>query len=488
MKPVIRLLCIALASGLPAGQTPVAERAPADVVAKIEAVITAGRAPSIAVAVARDGRVVWSDAFGVADKTRRTPVTPTTPYAVASLTKTFTATALMVLNERGRLALDDPITKYLGSIARPHVAAPSEVTIRRTLQNVAGFPVHAQWFYVDRPERPLPIAETVRCFGAEINKPGERYVYSNIGYGALGEVVARASGQTYGSFLIREVLQPLGIESAMIARRAEDTARAATLHGTDGEPVPFHLSDHPAASDLYINVEDLARFGLFHAGGLQASRPVINDVSRRAMQEPGIGGYGFGWLVNPDWRGRRVIFNSGAKPGASSALWTVPADRVAVAVVANQIGAPVNQLAGEILASALGLEPAAPAAPAAPAPAGPQIARPPLPPPGSELRGQWHGTISSCPRTLKLSLDIRGTHDLVATLGDDTAQVVEAGAAARGEASGTLKPSADMASSTLEFDLFVKDDHLEGPVIRRTNLGPRGNVTVTLWAVLTRGK
>jgi hypothetical protein len=161
---------------------------------------------------------------------------------------------------------------------------------------------------------------------------------------------------------------------------------------------------------------------------------------------------------------------------------------VAVAIVTNQIGAPVNQLAGEILASALGLEPAAPAAPAAPTPAAPKTARPPLPPPGPELRGQWRGTISSCPRTTEFSLDIRSTHDLLATLGADAAQVAEGGAAARGEASGTLKSSADMGSSTLEFDLFVKNDHLEGPVIQRTNLGPRGNLTVTLWAVLTRKK
>jgi hypothetical protein len=63
------------------------------------------------------------------------------------------------------------------------------------------------------------------------------------------------------------------------------------------------------------NVEDLARFGLFHAGGLQPPRPVISDASRHVMQQPGIGGYGFGWSVSPDGRGRRVIFNSGAKPG-----------------------------------------------------------------------------------------------------------------------------------------------------------------------------
>jgi CubicO group peptidase (beta-lactamase class C family) len=478
---------IALASSLLATQVAAPAPAPAVIRAQIESIIAAGRAPSIAVAVARDGRVVWSDAFGLADKTRRTPTTATTPYAVASLTKTFTATALMVLSERGRLALDEPITKYLGSSPRPNVAAPSEVTIRRTLQNVAGFPSHTQWFYADRPERPLPIAETLRCYGVETSKPAERYVYSNLGYGVLGEVIARASGQTYESFLTGEVLQPLGLMSATVARRPDDAARATTLHGTDGQPIPFILSDHPAASDLYINVEDLARFGLFHAGGLQPSRAVIGDASRRAMQEPGIGGYGFGWLVNADWRGRRVIFNSGAKPGVSSALWIVPADRVAVAVIANQIGAPVNQLAGEILASALGLEPEAPAAATPPSQTAPRPPRPPLPQPGPELRGRWQGTITACPSALQFALDVRDTHDLVATLGNNAPQVAQAGAAARGEVSGTLKLESD-SSSTFEFDLFVKGDRLEGAVTRRTSLGPRGNSTVTMWASLTRPK
>ncbi len=487
MKFIRVALVIVLTCGLAAEQSSAPERAPADLRAKIEAVVAAGRAPSIAVAVARDGRVVWSDAFGVADKSQGTPATATTPYAVASLTKTFTATAMMVLNERRRLSLDDSIETYLGPTVRPNAAAPAEVTIRRTLQNVAGFPIHAQWFYLDRPARPLPIIETLRCFGTEVHKPGERYVYSNLGYGVLGEVVARASGR-----YIRAFPDPGGPATArplIGADRAsaEDAAGAATLHGTDGEPIPFYLSDHSAASDLYINVEDLARFGLFHAGGLQPSRPVIGDESRTAMQQQGIGGYGFGWLVNADWRGRRVIFNSGAKPGASSALWIVPTERVAVAIVANQIGAPVNQLAGEILASVLGLEADTPAA-AAQAPAGAPATRPPLPPPGPELRGQWRGTITSCPRALEFALDIRDTHDLVATLGEDATQAADAGAAARGEASGTLKGQADMGPSTFEFDLFVKGERLEGPVVRRTNLGPRGNVTVTMWAVLARPK
>src|SRR5687768_12296273 len=106
MKVVILLAVIALTSASFARETAAPQRAPADVRRTIEAVIAAGRAPSIVVAVAREERIVWSDGFGFADKAARTPATAATPYAVASLTKTFTATALMVLGERGRIALD----------------------------------------------------------------------------------------------------------------------------------------------------------------------------------------------------------------------------------------------------------------------------------------------------------------------------------------------------------------------------------------------
>jgi CubicO group peptidase (beta-lactamase class C family) len=392
----------------------------------------------------------------------------------------------MLLHERGRLALDDPLTKHVGPIARANVAAPAEVTIRRTLQNVAGFPVHTHWFFFDREPRPVSFTETLRCYALEINKPGARYVYSNIGYGVLGEVITRASGQPYETFLAREVLQPLGLTSAKIARVPEDAAAAATLHGTDGRPMPFILSDHPAASDLYISAEELARFGLFHAGGLQPSRPVIGEISRKTMQEPGLGGYGFGWTVYPDSNGRRLVFNSGAKPGASAALWIVPEERVAIALVANQIGAPVNQLAGEILRKVLAVESPTNAPVAAPAPVATPAAKPALPPPGVELRGQWRGAVSSCPHAVDFSLDIRDTHDLVAQLGRAPVQAAAAGAASRGEASGSLTGDTDMGPSTFEFDLALKNDRLEGPVVQRTNLGPRGNVTVTMWAVLRR--
>jgi CubicO group peptidase (beta-lactamase class C family) len=138
MKPASWTLAAALTAAALAATTTAQQRSLDDVRARILTALASGRAPSLAVAVARDGRIIWSDGFGFADKARRTPATAATPYGVASITKTFTATALMVLSERGRIGLDDPIARHLGATVRPNVTDASGVTIRRTLQNVGG--------------------------------------------------------------------------------------------------------------------------------------------------------------------------------------------------------------------------------------------------------------------------------------------------------------------------------------------------------------
>ena len=121
---------------------------------KIRKIIADGTTPSVAVAVARDGRMIWSEGFGFADRAARVAAAADTPYSVASVTKPFTATAVMILAERRKLALDDALDRHLGALQRPGAAAPADVTIRRTLGHVAGFPVHYQYFFDDRPDRP----------------------------------------------------------------------------------------------------------------------------------------------------------------------------------------------------------------------------------------------------------------------------------------------------------------------------------------------
>jgi CubicO group peptidase (beta-lactamase class C family) len=164
------------------------------------------RRPRWSLASARNGELIWSEGFGFADRELKVAATAETPYSVASLTTPFTATAVTILAERQRVALDEPLERYLGPLRRPG-AMPAEVAVRRVLGHVGGFPQHNQYFFDDQPDRPLSFADTMRCYGAQYQRPG-RYTYSNLGYGALSELVARVSGVSYRDFLAHEIFTP----------------------------------------------------------------------------------------------------------------------------------------------------------------------------------------------------------------------------------------------------------------------------------------
>src|SRR5262245_59164435 len=116
--------------------------------------LTERRLPSIAVAVARDGQIIWEEAFGWADSEKRVSATPHTMYSLASISKPITATGLMILKERGRIELDRPINEYLGEAKLAvRVGNPAEATVRRVANHTAGLPLHYQFFYEDESDR-----------------------------------------------------------------------------------------------------------------------------------------------------------------------------------------------------------------------------------------------------------------------------------------------------------------------------------------------
>lgn len=452
--------------------------------AKVEEVVTSGKAPSIAAAVGHGDRVIWSAAFGLADKARRFPATASTPYAIGSITKPFTATAVMILRERGLLSLDDPLSRHLGPLRRPGVRSDAEVTIGRTLGHIAGFPSHHQFFFVDGPWQPLPFPQRMQCFGAEVEEAGARVVYSNLGFGVLSELIARVGGQPYGAFLRSELFEPLGLVNSRVPAAEQETTGAATRYDTEGEPLPFYVTDHDGASAVYASVEDLVRFGLFHAGTLAPERPILTRKSRALMQERGLGDRGLGWSINPDWSGHRVVWHSGAMPGASATLWIVPDEGIAVAVAANQSGAPVNQLAGEILSDVLGVQ--------VPTGSGPPLSdeapgrKRQADEPASDVRGLWRGSLGSCPDPVELQIDIRADDELTIALGSSEAKTMKSWRAAGGRVRGAFEADVQQSPARFEFDLRAGGDRLEGPVMRMIRLGRRGSQRVTLWASLTR--
>jgi CubicO group peptidase (beta-lactamase class C family) len=444
-------------------------------------IVEDGAAPSVVIAVARDGRLIWSEGFGFADRESKIAATPQTPYSVASLTKPFTATAVMVLAERQRIALDQPLERYLGPLKRPGATA-ADVTVRRVLGHAGGFPQHYQYFFDDQPRRPLSFAETMRCYGAQY-LPVDRYTYSNLGYGALGELVARVFGLSYRDFLAQEIFKPLGLVQSRVPERAEETAGAAKRYARDGSLLPFFVTDFPGGSALYASVEDLVRFGSFHAGALMTGqRPVLTAASLAEMHRVGAGDYGLGWSVNPTWGRYPVVWHSGAFPGASAALWTVPAQKIAIAVIANQIGAPVNQLAGEILAALAG----------PPSPSGGPASTRPSPPaasaaPATIQPGRYRGVLMDCPTPEELTLDVRGPGAVTVTLSAGSKEA-ENVAIDEGTLTGTFHRAVGAREADYRFYLRARDNRLEGPVTRRISLGPRANEFVTLWAELERSR
>src|SRR5438046_918929 len=150
--------------------------------------------PSLAVAVAREGEILWEEGFGWADRENRVPATEHTIYSLASISKPITATGLMVLKEQGKIALDQPINDYLGEAKlNARVGDAAGATVRRVANHTSGLPLHWQFFYADEPYRRPTMDETILRYGNLVTIPGEKSQYSNLGFGILDYAMSRAA-------------------------------------------------------------------------------------------------------------------------------------------------------------------------------------------------------------------------------------------------------------------------------------------------------
>lgn len=310
--------------------------------AMIQRVMAERNLASVSVAAARDGRVVWEESFGWADREARLEATPHTLYSLASISKPVTATGLMILAERGAVDLDAPVDRYLGRVRLEGLGGDAEeATVRRVAAHTAGLPLHYQFFYEDGGYGPPPREETIRRYGFVAHPPGTEFLYSNLGYGILDHVVARASGEHFPDFLRNEVFLPLGLTRTSVGLPPALRPYAATRYDPDGRPIPFYDFDHDGASAVWSSAHDLIRFGLFHLGHVsEAGRGILSDGSVTAMQRretpEGGTGYGVGWFMADEY-GHRKVWHTGSMPGVSTMLALYPEIDVAVVVLLNDL-------------------------------------------------------------------------------------------------------------------------------------------------------
>lgn len=298
--------------------------------------------PGASVLVIRDGRVAYMKGYGLADVEKGSPVTGETDFRLASLSKQFTATAVMLLVADGRLRYDDSVAKLVPGLP----AYARDVTIRQLLNHTGGLPDYedfvpdSQTRQVHDDEIPALIAH---ASGTKFS-PGTQYSYSNSGYVLLGLVVERASGKRFGDFLQERIFRPLGMtgtlaheesRATVVPRRAFGyTVKAGTIRRTDQSNTSATLGD----GGIYTSASDLAKWDR----AIERHALVSADAQRLAWTPPALPGgantqYGFGWFVDHDRGGLRLTHH-GESRGFTNAIVRYPDRRLTVVVLTNRTG------------------------------------------------------------------------------------------------------------------------------------------------------
>ncbi len=300
-----------------------------------EEALATKKAPGFSFVVVRDGAVVYARGFGVADLASKAPVAPQTRFAIGSLTKQFTAAAILLLAQRGRLALDDPLSKYA-----PELPNANAITLRMLLWQTSG--LHN---YPDPGEHPWPTAGAIPLSSIlAILKtdnpdfaPGTQWEYSNANYAALSAVVERASGTGEGPFLAANVFGPLGMHASGYGYAAQ-AGTAVPYRGTAPfEPQqPISLDLFAGAGAAVSTATDMARWDVALMAGT-----LLDAASMRDLWTPGTAGgkpveYAMGF-VPATVAGHRELWHNGLAPGAGGYCYNAifPDDRLAVIVLSN---------------------------------------------------------------------------------------------------------------------------------------------------------
>jgi CubicO group peptidase (beta-lactamase class C family) len=304
--------------------------------------------PGLAIAIVHDKDLVWSCGFGVRDLATRAPVTPQTIFRIASITKTFTGTATLILRDRGKLDLDDPVAKHLSWFAYKNAYPDEPVTIRHLLTHTSGLPREAAFPYWSENEFPTR-EQMIEAFKTQesIFEPGTRIKYSNLAMALLGEVVAKASGMPYGQYIQTAILDPAGMKSTSVYLTPEFQKRLATGYGRrmpDGSRKPAPVMDAGGiapAANISSTVEDMA---LYAAAHMQEDRgdagPLLKPATLREMHRVSFvnadwdGGYGLGFSVAKT-SSRLMYGHAGWAGGHRSQLRISPSEKVAVIVMLN---------------------------------------------------------------------------------------------------------------------------------------------------------
>lgn len=321
--------------------------------------------PGVSAAIVHDQEVLWSGAFGVADRESGRPASPATIYSICSISKLFTSVAVMQLRDAGKLRLDDPVRSRLPWFTmKPGGADGTEITIEGVLTHAAGIPRETDLPYWTGPSFTFPTHdEVVKTVGSQTALyPAETYFqYSNLGMTLAGEIVASVSGAPYADYVSRNILSPLGLASTTPEMPEKErgkrlaTGYSALTREGRRDPVAFFQPRAVApAMGFASTAEDLARFAswqfrLLASGGTEVLKAsTLREMHRVHFVDPDLETmWGLGFAVSTADK-TTLVGHGGSCPGFRTQLLLQPDARLGVAVLANASGVDTSAWARQV--------------------------------------------------------------------------------------------------------------------------------------------
>jgi CubicO group peptidase (beta-lactamase class C family) len=295
--------------------------------------------PGLALLVVRDGKVVKAQGYGLSSVELEVPVKPETIFQSGSMGKQFTATAVMMLVEEGKLSLDDPLPKFFPDAP----SAWKNVSVRHLLSHTGGFTDYPEKFDFRRDYTEDELLKIVEALPLAF-PPGSQWAYSNLGYLTLGILIHRVSGQFYGDFLHDRIFQPLGMGTRIISEADIVPNRASGYRLVKGELKNQEwvspTLNTTADGALYFNILDLAKWDAALYTERVLKRPSLEQMWTPVKLndgKPNSDHYGFGWFIK-DVAGHRVIEHAGAWQGFTTNISRYVDDKLTIVVLTNLEG------------------------------------------------------------------------------------------------------------------------------------------------------
>lgn len=317
-----------------------------------------------AVAVSKNGKIIYKNGFGYRDIENKKPVTADTIFGIASISKSFTALAIMKLESEGKLSVNDPVVDYLPNF-QLKMEDMSKIKIHHLLSHTVGLPPIERYQNLNRFQEHIDYLANID--DVPLGSPGEYLSYNNDLYLLLGAIIEKVSGRLFRKYMIEEIIVPLGMHRTTYS--TEDIYKftdVTTQYAYDSDSDSFqikkweHLGNYETSGGLRSSVMDLMKYGNVYLNTLASERTILKHVNYQKMYDPiyPIGTnefYGYGIRTEYDYFGYRLIKHGGSLPGVASYFGFVPDEKIVVAVLTNVSNGPKIDIWKAALHTVLGM-------------------------------------------------------------------------------------------------------------------------------------